>query len=350
MGFLKANNVSLVGLAASVPKGRVDNLLDPNIQDPEKLVKSTGIRYRHIANDNVCTSDLCIDAARNLIDRLCWNPLEIDCVLFVTQTPDYILPATSNKIQNALGISKDAFCMDISLGCSGYVYALSVCASLMQNGSLKRGLILAGVTISKLCPVTDKSTYPLFGDAGTATALAFDEKASPILFHFGSDGAGYNAIIVEDGGFRNPTNHESFQKVNYGDGIEHSRLQLHLEGMDVFSFAINSAPNSVNQLLQYGGLVKDEISYFIFHQANLFMNERIRKKLSLSVEQVPYSLYDYANTSSATIPLTLLKTLISRAAIDKVPIIGCGFGVGLSWGSFYTELNNIILSEINNFE
>jgi len=188
----------------------------------------------------------------------------------------------------------------------------------------------------------DKSTYPLFGDAGTAVALEYQSDAEPMFFNMNSDGSGYNAIMINDGGYRNPFSTASLDKVERGEGIISNNLQLMLDGMNVFSFGIREAPKSVNMLIETFGIDKDKIDYFTFHQANLFMNEQIRKKLKLPAEKVPYSLKEFGNTSSASIPLTMVTELRKDMGEKKLQHIACGFGVGLSWGSMYFTTDHIV--------
>lgn len=313
----------------------------------EHFLFTTGIEKHHKSTLDVCSSDLCVAAAEKLIAELQWDKEEIDAVVFVTQTPDYILPATSALIQAKMGLPESCYTLDISLGCSGWVYALSVLASLMEGGGIRKGLLLAGDTILKLCSEADKSTYPLFGDAGTAVALQYiPSGGSPMCFCLNSDGKGADTIIVRDGGYRNPVSDLSFQKKQFADGICRNRLNLELDGMSVFSFGISKAPQIVNALLEHFSIGKESIDYYIFHQANLFMNEKIRKKLKLPSEKVPYSLRDYANTSCASIPLTMVTQLSSQLSGQHLHFVGCGFGVGLSWGAVSFETDSIVCPDL----
>jgi 3-oxoacyl-[acyl-carrier-protein] synthase-3 len=224
---------------------------------------------------------------------------------------------------------------------------MSVVASLLNVfGKEGKALLLAGDTISKKCAETDKSAYPLFGDAGTATALEYAPDVDPILFGMNSDGSGYRAIIINDGACRNPVAQSSFEPVVRDEGVESNNLQLILDGMDVFAFGIKRAPESVNKLIENFGLDREQIDYFIFHQANLFMNEQIRKKLKLPSDKVPCSLRDFGNTSSASIPLTMLTQMKTALETKKLRHIACGFGVGLSWGSACFNTDKIICSEL----
>ncbi len=346
MSHLNIPNVSVRGLAATVPAMVKDNLTDPLVNDAEKILKNTGIHLRHVAPEHICASDLCEDAAKRLLDALEWTPEEIDCLIFVRQTPDYILPATVTILQEKLGISTSCYAIDISMGCSGYVMGLSNIAALMQSGLFKKGLLLVGDTISRTCSANDKSTYPLFGDAGTATALEYNPEAAEMKFSFGTDGSGKEAIIIKEGGYRHPFNSDSLVEKEIETGISRSGAQLVLDGMDVFSFGINKGPSSVKDLTGFFDIDMAEVDNFVFHQANLFMNEKIRKKLKIEPEKVPYSLGKFGNTSSATIPLTLISERKEALTSSHQRHIGCGFGVGLSWGSFYFETENLVIPEI----
>lgn len=349
MALLNVRNVSIKGISACVPKTVEENRDLPvfsSVEEAGKFMFTTGVERRRKATDEICTSDLCLAAAEKLLRELHWEKDTVDCIIFVSQTMDYILPATSCVLQDRLGLSEECYALDISLGCSGWVYGLSTLASLLMSGTMRRGLLLAGDTTLKPVSPRDKSAWPLFGDAGTVTAVEFDDGADGFQFHFSTDGSGYDAIIIPEGGYRKPVSLSSFEYQEEGDGICRNKLQTVLNGMDVFSFGISKAPQSVNKLLGKMGIEKTDVDYYIFHQANKFMNEKIRKKLKLPEEKVPYSLKDFGNTSSATIPLTLVSQLQQDLIVRDLSIVGCGFGVGLSWGSVHFKTTGIICPDI----
>lgn len=344
MAFRKINNITVKGISACVPafiESNADLPVFNSSGEANKFIESTGVRYRHLVKDSgICTSDLCFAAANKLIYDLNWSQFDISCLIFVSQTPDYILPATSCILQDRLGLSNDCFCLDISLGCSGWVYGLSVISSLMANGNMKKGLLLVGDTATVTKSPKDKSTYPLFGDAGTATAIEYTEETNSMVFNFGTNGKGFRAIMIPDGGFRNFFNSQSFVEKEVEPGIVRNSLHSVLDGPAVFSFGISRAPRSVNSLLDEYGITKEEIDYFIFHQANLFMNEKIRIKLKIEPMKVPYSLEMYGNTSSASIPLTIVSQLSSQLKNGSYKLLTCAFGVGLSWASAVFDMKN----------
>ena len=348
MAYIDINNVSIRGVSAAVPKNSIENkdIYQEGWGDYANFVETTGIERHHNAPKEICSSDLCVSAADVLINRLGWEKESIDALIFVSQTPDYLEPATSCIIQNRLGLSTDCMTLDIQLGCSGWVHAMCVLASLMQSGSIRRGLVLAGDTPSKNSSINDKSTFPLFGDAGTVTALEYDKAASAMHFQMNTDGEGYKVIIIPDGGYRNQINADSLVEHEHGDGIVSSAVNVSMDGMSVFSFAISKAPKSIKAIAEKTGIELGNVDYVLLHQANLFMNEKIRKKLKLTSEQVPYSMKDFGNTSCASIPLTMVTQCKSQYESSKLTSIGCGFGIGLSWGSVYFETDRIVIPDL----
>jgi len=350
MAFQEIKNVVIRGMAACVPEHVEDNRQQPllgSAEDIARFIENTSIIRRHtVGNSGICTSDLCFTAAQQLINELGWQKAEIDCLLFVTQTPDYQLPSTACILQERLGLPTECFAMQISLGCSGWVYGLSTIASLICNGQFKKGLLLVGDTVTVTKSPLDKSTFPLFGDAGTATAIEFEEGAAGIKVHTGTDGRGYDAIIIKDGGYRHPFSESSLQMQERETGIVRNNLQSYLNGTDVFIFGITRAPQSIKALAQRFNIDLQELDYVVFHQANKMMTEQIRKKIKVAPEKIPYSLSEYGNTSSASIPLTMLTALKEQLTHGKQKLIGCAFGVGLSWGSVYFETENLCCPSI----
>lgn len=349
MAFLNIPNVTIAGVAACVPRNIDENKDYPiDKEDSLKLISTIGVERKRIADDKTCSSDLCYKAAVELIEKLKWNKDEIDCLIFVSQTPDYHLPATSPILQHRLGLNTECYTQDISLGCSGWIYGLSTVSSLLfaGGGSLRKALLLAGDTISKVASYNDKSAWPLFGDAGTATAIEFTPGSEGFKFHLASDGEGAYTILIKDGGYRNQARLDSFLVKEDDGGNKKNDLQLILDGMNVFSFAISKGPQSVTSLVDHFGIDKETIDYYTFHQANLFLNEKIRKKLKLIPEKVPYSLKNFGNTSCATIPLTMVTEIAEDLKSKELKHIACAFGVGLSWGSVYLKTGHIVCPEL----
>ena len=349
MAFLEFKNVRIAGVAAGVPKNVASNL-HPSDQDnisheysPEDYVKTTGVEERRVST-TLTTSDLSYVAAEKLIADLGWNKEEIGALIFVSQTPDYILPATACILQDRLGLSKECFAEDVSLGCSGWVYGLSTALGLLGENRVKKALILCG-DAKKRFRIDNLLRDPLFGSAGTATAVEYSEGAGNIQFHFGTDGSGFDAIVTPDMGSRNPVTLDSFKMEEY-EGKPSMRLMTRMKGMDVFSFGITTAPKTVKKIAEHYGFDYLDYDYFIFHQANMKMNNMIVKKLKLPVEKVPSCMYHFGNTSSASIPLTIVGELRGKFENKPTKFICCGFGVGLSWGTVAFETNNMVVSEL----
>jgi len=346
MALIYFNNVKISGISAAVPKTIIENKENGFFNESEilKFISTTGVeRFR---DGEPCTSDLCFAAAEKLIAELNWDKSEIEMLLFLSQTPDYILPNTAPILQNRLNLPKSCIAFDMTLGCSGYIYGLSTISSYMSTGAIKKALFLCGDTPTKTVNKRDKTTAMLFGNAGTATAIEFEKGADSLKFTLGSDGSGFNSIIIPDGGYRNPISNESLIENELGEGIIRNNCNVFLDGMDVFSFGINQAPASVKETLSACSKTDEDIDFYIFHQANLMMNEMIRKKLKIGKEKVPYSLADYGNTSSASIPITLISQIRDELISKEINLLLCGFGVGLSWGSCILKTNNLIIPEI----
>ena len=345
MAFLQFKNIRIAGFAAGVPK-KIGSNLDrsvKNISDeytPEAFVEATGVLERHIS-DKLTTSDLGYNAAERLIADLGWDKTQIEALIFVSQTADYIFPATACILQDRLGLSKECYAADVALGCSGWVHGLSYVSGLLSAGTIKKALVIAGDAKPRFHCVVN----PLFGHAATATAVEYCDGAEGLMFHFGTDGSGYDAIITPDGGSRNQTSLDSF-KTEMIDGREINRLQGRMKGMDVFAFGISTAPKSIKKLSEHYGFDYMDADYYVFHQANMKMNNTIVKKLKLDPAKVPSCMYHFGNTSSASIPLTIVTQLKGKIENKPTKFICCGFGVGLSWGTLAMQTENIVISDL----
>lgn len=345
MGFLRLEHVRIAGIAGGVPSNVVNNaagIASSNEYDSQAFIETTGVAERRVSSV-LTTSDLCYAAAERLLNDLHWRKEEIEILIFVTQTPDYIVPATACIMQDRLGLSKDCFAEDISLGCSGWVYGLSNVASLLSAGGGK-ALLMVG-DAKRTSP---KENDPLFGWAGAVTALEYAEDAQPMMFNFGSDGSGFDAIIIPDGGCRNQFAESSFEEQDV-EGHKLSRLQTWMKGMDVFAFGISTAPKSVKRLAEHFGFDYSSYDYLVLHQANMKLNNMIAKKLKFEKEKVPFSMYHYGNTSSASIPLTIITELRDKVK-SSTKLLCCGFGVGLSWGTVALTVDNLVISDLINVD
>ena len=342
MAIISIPNVKISGISACVPKNVKHNKDYKWISEKERenLIKTIGVESKHHANKNTATSDLCYVAADGLINELYWDRNDIDLLIFVSQSRDYLLPATSCILQERLKLPNTCIALDINMGCSGYNYGLSVIAGMMTNGGIKKALLLSG-DVSSTSSARDKSAFPLFGDAGSATALEYKKGSFEIPFNLQTNGKGYKSIIIPDGGLRNIHSKKSFEYKSYGKGIIRHKLHIALDGIEIFNFSLQEVAPNIKKLLKYSKREINSFDYIVFHQANYLMNNTIKKILKIDKDKFPYSLKHYGNTSSASIPLTIVTQLKNEVENKKLSILLAGFGVGLSWGSNIIELDRI---------
>lgn len=352
MAYLTINKVKMVGLAACVPPTIEENLSLPIFADKseaEKVIASTGIERKRVVKPGTTASDLSFQAIQLLLDKMEWEANSIDALIYVCTSRDYIAPITSAILQDRLGFRNDCYCLDLPLGCSGWVYGMSNLSSILSHGQLKRGLLVCAETNSLNRSPKDKTVKPLFGDAATVTALEYDESfEKPIQFNFGVDGSGYRAVWTEFGGTRNPITLESIEEKEVEPGIIRKGTDMVVNGMDVFSFAIKIPPRSLLEFVEHFEIDTDKVDYLFLHQANKFIDDRIRKKLKMPEEKVPFCLQDYGNTNSASIPLAMVVCKAKELQNGSFDCLGCGFGVGLAWGNIhYTvdKLKAVIMTE-----
>ncbi|MDZ4042097.1 MAG: ketoacyl-ACP synthase III [Eubacteriales bacterium] len=336
MATSEFNDVGIPGIVCAVPKiVRGSNEFQTVFSEEQiaKVQKMTGVKNRHIAGDGVCTSDLCVVAASELLVQLGWPPESINGLIFVSQTPDHKLPATSCLIQERLGLPNECAAFDVNLGCSGYVYGLWLASSLIAARSVNRLLLLVGDTITKIVSPRDRGTALLFGDAGSATAVEFSRGASKKHFVLGTDGSGGPNLIIPAGGCRCSSSPETIEKIVMEDGVTRSLEDLYMNGSEVLSFTLQRVAPLVSRLFKNAGCEFSEADYFVFHQANLFILRQIANKLRLDPQQVPINLDRFGNTSSASIPLVLATELEKDLSEKERKIALVGFGVGYSWAA-----------------
>jgi 3-oxoacyl-[acyl-carrier-protein] synthase-3 len=315
--------------------------------EAEKVIESTGTEKHRVVDAKTCASDLCYYAAEKLIRELNWERSEIDILVFSATTRDYIIPQTAPILQHKLGLSVSCMAFDTPVGCAGFVYSLAIVSRLLSGGELKKAILLVGEVNSAAGSPEDKSFTPLMGDAGTAIAIEFDEKIqNKTFFHLGTDGSGKDALIIEDGGFRNYFSDNSLIMKEIAPGIKRNAIQVKMDGMDVMLFAISRGPESLKSCMAYAEKKPEDIDFFLLHQANKFIIERIRKIMKVSDGKMPKNLKDYGNTACASIPLLMVTNLKEELKNKKLSLMCCGFGVGLSWGSVYIETEKIVCCDL----
>lgn len=336
MAYWEINNVALRGVTGTVPNNPVKSaeLNIFNQEDAELFDDTVGILNRYLASDDVCASDLCYDAAERLIVGLGWEKDSIDVLVFASVTGDYRTPPTSGILQDRLGLPASTFVVDLPMGCCGTLYAINVAGNLLSAGTVKRALLLIGDTASRMGSYKDKSRVPLFGDAGMAMALEYDTTAEKIVIEMNTLGSAYKALMTPHGGYRHPITAESFVEEDFGNGIIRAPKDALINGMDVFSFAITKPPLSVKKMLEQQGLDKDkDVDYFLIHQANKLIVDRIVKKLKLNIEKVPYDLQEFGNLGGASIPMLMTYNLADELQTRPLTLVCSAFGLGLTWGT-----------------
>ena len=349
MALLKFDKVGISGMAACVPSNTIVNYnytQNFSAEEAKEITDKTGILERRFALPGTTSSDLCYAAAEKLIADMQIDKSEIDLLVFVSQTPDYRMPATAVLLQNRLGLSMQAMAFDISLGCSAFVYALSVVYSIMEKSGLRKALLLDGETRSRVYSPKDRKTAFLFGDGGIASIIEKGDQYGESFFSLNSDGSREDLIKIKAGGYRYPTNTDTLtEKVVDEHGNIRSDEHGYMEGADVFNFVLREIPPDIKRMEAFSGISLQDLDYYLFHQANDYMNGYLAKKLKLPVDKVPASISKFGNTSSVSIPLTIVSQLQGKLDTKKTAML-CGFGVGMSWATAFLNFNQCHISDL----
>lgn len=342
-------HVALRGVSLCVPDQvvKTEDFEFFTAEDAEVFNNTVGIKSRYLATDDVCASDLCQAAGEKLLNELGWDKESVDVLLFESVTGDYKTPPTSCLLQDRMGLAQHCFTMDIPMGCCGCMYAMTIGANLLSAGSVKRALLLVGDTAVRMGSLKDKSRVPLFGDCGTALALEYDTAADEIKVDFQSMGKGGAALMTPHGGFRQPVTPESFIYEDFGNGIVRAPVHTLINGMDVFSFAISRPPQAVSAFMEDYGIDKDaDIDYFLIHQANKMIVDRVVKKLKLDATKVPYNLEEYGNLGGASLPSLMVSRLKGQLTTNPQTLLLSSFGLGLTWGTMFLKTKPMIIPDI----
>jgi len=346
MASLTIKGTAIRGISSSVPADRqstADLAKVFGAAEVEKIALGSGVRTRRVSRPGLCCSDLCYTASESLLKELAWDRESIEALVFVSQSFDYPMPATACILQDRLRLSRTCAAFDVPLACSGYIYGLWIATSLIATGC-KRVLLLAGELGSRMVSPMDRSTAPLFGDAGTATALESDGKAT-IHFELGTDGAGYRHLIVPAGiaTARLPHSAQTMIRTERAGGNIRSDEDLYMNGAEMFTFTLREIPQLIKAILKRSQWQIDDVDYFVFHQANEFLLVHLAKKIGIPKHKIPLILEYYGNTSSATIPLAATHALRQTLEKRKLKLVLTGFGSGLSWGACALEIGPIVV-------
>jgi len=337
MSQLTINHVRIAGMSACVPSTVEDNRSLPIYKDENdalKVIASTGIERHHKVDDNTTASDLTVKAVEALLDKMGWGAEQVDILAYVCTSRDYIAPQTACILQDRLKLRNDCCVFDLPFGCSGWVYGMSIVSSLMSHGTLKRAILVAAETNTRNRNPRDTAVRPLFGDAATATALEYDPAwEQPMHFMYGVDGSGFDAVWAPYGGIRQPVTAEALEEKEVSPGVYRRGVDMIVNGMDVFGFAIKQPPRSLKELIETFDIDVDTVDLLLLHQANKFIDEKIRKAVKIPADKTPYCLEEYGNVTSASIPLTMVTRCREQLSGDVKHCLACGFGVGLAWAS-----------------
>ena len=333
-------HVALEGIAAVVPPDRID--IDDELRffqdDPKKLARAKkiiGYGTRHVVRDGVTSVDLCEAAARILMQDMGVAADDVDTLILVNQSPDHFHPSGSCILHGRLDLPKGCATLDISLGCSGYVYGLWLAHSLIASGASRKVLLLAGDTPSLHSDRANRLTNPLFGDAGTATLLGRTEADNPAWFVLGSDGKGWHHIAIPGGGFRLPVD-EAMLRTVYTDaaGNPWKMTESLLNGMAVFDFTLHEVPPGILRVMELAGVTREQIDFFALHQANRQIVQAVGAAVGLTPDKVYWETFSrYGNQSTASVACTLCDALAGAMPARTMRLLLSGFGVGLSWAN-----------------
>lgn len=333
--------IVIEGISSCVPKKKVDNSSFADILTGKELrmfEKTVGILERRWAEENVTASDLGYKAAQDLLSEESFDPKDISCIVFVSQTSDFKIPFTSNILQDRLGLDKDILCLDLNAGCAGFIQGLSTAfamANSMENGKV---LFIVAETLSKILSLKDRSTSMLFGDAASAMIVSKQKNnTNKAYFNFFSDGANYKAIQIPAGGYRNPVDAESLISFETENGDVRNNLNLQMDGPKVFDFTLREVANGVTNLLDHYAIDVNEIDSFLFHQSNRFIIKQIASQLNIDASKVLLNISNFGNTSGVSLPLLL--TTERESMVNKRKVLFTGYGSGLTWGNLVLELD-----------
>lgn len=332
------NDIKISAMAAAVSNDwtALSEISDEDEAVIKKFTKKTGVEGRYNAGVRQTTSDFCYAAAKAILDEKKVNVEEIGVLVFVTQTPDYRIPATACLLQDRLGLKSDCIAFDVNLGCSGFSYGLNIVASILKASNSKKALLLAGDTSAKIKSPknnnkTTHSASMLFGDSGTATLIELDKTAKPIGMISKTDGSGFKAIIAPFGGWRNPDDPQDKNASTMDD-------------IAVFNFAISEVPDLLKETMKLTNSTPDNYDCLVLHQANLFIMKNVAKRTGFGMDKTLVSIDKFGNTSSSSLPITLVNEYGNEKENKEIHALMCGFGVGLSWSTVdcYVNTNDIL--------
>lgn len=345
----KVENISIKGISVVVPKCELcllddKTLYSGNEKQLKRVMKSSGFNKRRATDSNTTSADLCQRAAEIMFEEMKIDPKTIDAIIFVTQNPDYHMPATACILQDRLKIKQYSITFDINQVCTGYSYRLYVASSLINN-YVKKVLLLVGDTMSKYGDIfKEHNSAPIFGDTGSATLLEFNKNTKPLFFNIGTDSSNYDAIMSKNGSFRNPSKKDDF----YEDGSY--KYKAKIDNIKVMEFALDKVPISINEVIKFSNCNKNNIDYYIIHQADKFILENLATNADIPIEKMPTeTISKYGNQSCTSIPCAISDIIQKEAKERPLKLLLSGFRIGLSWVSAIVDTNKIYCSGIREY-
>ena len=351
--YLSFSGKKITHLVAVVPSqvSRFIDELDQYTFSREKSLKLKeimGFDEHRIAPDSITASDLCEFGFNKLVSDSELDASRVDALIFISHTPDHFLPPTSSILHGKLGLKEDCLCFDINHGCAGYIVGLQQAFMLLESEGIDCVALLNGDTLSRKVNKQDRNSYPIIGDAGAVTIIENDPDANTIQVFTKNRGKDALALKIPAGGFRMPSTKNTAIAQDTGDGNFRSLDNLSMEGASVFAFVQSEVPKMVNDILETASLVKDDVDFYIFHQPNRFMLEKLADKIGVSRSKVPNNIVErFGNSNSVTIPINLSHNLPEELQGKKnIRLMLAGFGVGLTWGGMIWDLGNLQTCEV----
>jgi len=324
------------GIAYALPEKVLDNEALAGLYPEwtaDKILEKTGIRERRVCAENETAGDLAEKAAQKLFTEKGVDPESIDFLILVTQSPDYYLPTTACMLQSRLGVPTQSGALDVNLGCSGFVYGLSLAKGLVASETAQNVLLLTSETYTKHLHPMDKSVRTIFGDGAASTLITATDQDRIGKFVLGTDGSGFDKLIVPAGACRLKPSEKTAVEQTDSTGNIRSQNHLFMDGTEIFSFTISTVPRTVRETLERNKMVMEDVDLFVFHQANKYMLDFLRKKCKIPQEKFYMNFEDCGNTVSASIPIALARADADGTLHSGMKVMLVGFGVGLSWGA-----------------
>jgi 3-oxoacyl-[acyl-carrier-protein] synthase III len=350
--ILRFRNAKITGMQTVVPateKYFLDEMkfFDFAESKSRKLMEVMGYEKHRIVDAETCVSDLAVFGFQKLFADGKLSREDIDALVVVTSSPDYLLPPTSYIIQDRIGLSQDVFCVDICQGCAGFVVGLMQAFMLLGQPSIGKVALVTGDVLSRKVSNRDRNSYPLTGDAVGITIVERSEEERDIIGSFMSDGSRHQALVIPAGGMRMPSSSETAILEDQGDGNYRSKDNLRMDGAGVFNFVQTEVPPMIEELLRSAGAAKDDIDFFLFHQPNRFMLEKLADKMAVPRDRIPNNIVGkFGNASSATIPTNVCYNLGNRMISEELKVCFAGFGVGLTWASLLMETGKYVFCDL----